>query len=314
MKNIRNITFNDFLIYTLEDYTSIFHIQLSDTPEFYNALFDYFFDEQRLINYIENKKHLKFDNTKFNYVSLYKHLEIYIDDCNEEIDLGEFNDEISKILQNEYSLDDKRKGNLSVRPDKMGKIGELIFSNILSEYFQFDCIIPKCSIISDKNMNVFGIDTLYYSEINDMILFGESKLSKSLVNGVKLIKESLKSYESNIKEEFKLIFSSRMLQNNFGKFGDRYKDMINQCMSVTQFIKLANIDKIGIPIFIAHGENNNVSEIFRELKKIQKDNFLGINTNYFIISLPIINKSKLIATFTKQIREKRAYYERACDQ
>ena len=35
----------------------------------------------------------------------------------------------------------------------------------------------------------------------------------------------------------------------------------------------------------------------------------GINVKYITISLPIINKSKMIAAFTNKIRERRDYYE-----
>ena len=308
---METIRFNDFDVHYYDDCTSFFHINLSDTSDFYNALFDYFFDEQRLLSYIENKKQLKFNLTKCNFVSLYKHLQLYIDQHNEEIDYNLFNDEILKVLQDEYNLEDKGEGKFKVRLDKMGKIGELIFSNILFEYFKFDCIIPKCHLTTDRNMNVYGIDTLYYSENNNMILFGESKLSKSLENGIKLIKESLKDYESNIKEEFILVLSNRLYRDKFGKFGEKFNEVIEECINIEQFIELAEIKQIGVPIFIAHGEDNIISNIFDQLKKIQKNKLLGLDTMYFLISLPILNKSKLIATFTKRIREKREFYERS---
>lgn len=311
MEKLEKTTFNDFEVFYYNEYTSFFHINLSDNENFYQKLFEYFFDEQRLLNYIENKTHLKFDSTSRNYVSLYKHLELYIDDYNDEKDASSFDSEILKILQDEYTLEDKGDGKLAVRLDKMGRIGEFIFCNILSEYFQFDCIIPKCHLTTDRNMNVYGIDTLYYSKNRDMILFGESKLSKSLDNGVDLIKESLKNYELNIKDEFKLVLSNRLYKDKFGKFGDKYNDMIEQCLSVNQFIELANIKQIGIPIFIAHGNDNQIEEIYKKLQKIKKNKLLDIDTVYFMISLPILNKSKLIAVFTKLIREKKAFYERS---
>lgn len=311
MEKFEKTTFNDFEVFYYDEYTSFFHINLSDNENFYQKLFEYFFDEQRLLNYIENKTHLKFHSTSRNFVSLYKHLELYIDDYNDEKDASSFDSEILKILQDEYTLEDKGDGKLAVRLDKMGRIGEFIFCNILSEYFQFDCIIPKCHLTTDRNMNVYGIDTLYYSKNRDMILFGESKLSKSLDNGVYLIKESLKNYELNIKDEFKLVLSNRLYKDKFGKFGDKYNDMIEQCLSVNQFIKLANIKQIGIPIFIAHGNDNQIEEIYKKLQKVKKNKLLDIDTVYFMISLPILNKSKLIAVFTKLIREKKAFYERS---
>ena len=39
-------------------------------------------------------------------------------------------------------------------------------------------------MITDKNMSVYGIDSLYYSPNEKLILLGESKVSKSLDNGI----------------------------------------------------------------------------------------------------------------------------------
>ncbi|MEQ8192657.1 MAG: Hachiman antiphage defense system protein HamA, partial [Candidatus Eremiobacterota bacterium] len=198
---------------------------------------------------------------------------------------------------------------LKVRLDKMGKIGEYIFCNLLSEYFGFDCIIPKVHLTTDPNMNVYGIDTLFYSYENDMILFGEAKLSKSLANGTGLINKSLKTYEQQIRDEYTLMLSNRFLRNNMGIFGDKYAGVVELCLSIEDFIEKADVKKIGIPIFISHGTDTTPNDIFIELNKIRKESMFGIATIYIAISLPIFDKNKMIAVFTQGIAERRAYYE-----
>lgn len=307
---IARVNFNNFSVHTLNEQTTFLHINLNDTHSFYRELFDYFFDETRLLSYAENKMNLHFEPTVKNYVTLFKHLGLYIDDFNIEKIPASIGKEVLRILSDEYELEDTGAGYLTVRLDKMGKIGEYVFCNLLSEYFRFDCIIPKVHLTTDPNMNVYGIDTLFYSSESDMILFGESKLSKSLLNGTGLINKSLKTYEQQIKDEFTLMLSSRFLKNNMGIFGDKYSDVIELCLSIESFIVMADVKRIGIPIFIAHGTEVKPNDIFKKLNKIKKTTMLGLKTVYIIVSLPIFNKSKMISVFTQGIAEKRAYYER----
>ena len=301
--------FNDFNVYSIDRKNIFVHINLSDAT-FYKGFARYFLDESRLLRYAENKTNLKFTPERRNYVTLFKHLSYYIDSYNQERLPEEIEEEVLRILTDEYQLSDSGDGKLQVRLDKIGKLGEYIFCNLLSEYFGFNCIIPKVHLTTDFNMSVFGIDALFYSSENDMILFGESKLSKSLQNGIGLINKSLKTYEQQIKDEFVLILSNRFLKNHMGIFGDKYANEIELSLNMEEFIKAANVKRIGIPLFIAHGTDTNVDKILEQLKSVKQSTFLGLETQYIIISLPIVDKSKLVSVFTQEIAERRAFYER----
>lgn len=303
--------FNDFTVHSLRDQISFLHIKLADSHAFYKGLFDYFFEETRLLRYAENKTNLHFEPTLKNYVTLFKHLGLYIDDFNIEQVPASIEKEVLRILSDEYELEDAGDGQFKVRLDKIGKIGEYIFCNLLSEYFGLNCIIPKVHLTSDSNMNVYGIDTLFYSSEKDMILFGESKLSKSLSNGTGLINKSLQTYEQQIKDEFNLMLSNRFLRNNMGIFGEKYGESIELSLSIEEFIEIAKVKRIGIPIFIGHGSDVTLDKIFKKLSQIQKPCLLGLETIYIVISLPIFNKSKMISVFTQGIAERRAYYAQA---
>ena len=56
--------FDKFRVYNLDDKYTFYHIDLKDTEEYYEELFSYFFDENKLLAYAENKSHLKFSPTK----------------------------------------------------------------------------------------------------------------------------------------------------------------------------------------------------------------------------------------------------------
>lgn len=311
MEIIKSHVFNDFTVLSLNEKCSFMHIRLADNNLFYKDMFSYFFCETRILKYIENKAGLTFTPTRENYITIFKHLGQYIDEFNMKRLPAEIEAEVAKVLADEYDLNDDGDGHLHVRLDKMGKIGEYIFYNLLSEYFGFSCIIPKVHLTTDYNMSVYGIDALFYSPSENMILFGESKLSKSLANGISLINESLKSYEKQIVDEFTLILSNRLLRNNMGVFGDRYAETIERSISIEEFISAANIERIAVPLFIAHGQETNPDEIFRQLNNIKHPAILNMETTYLVISLPLLSKAKMISSFTEAIAERRAQYEYA---
>ena len=268
--------YEKFIVHQIDDNYSIIHIDIKDNEEFYKSLFECFFTEDKLIKYAENKFNLKFSPTKINFTTLYKHLKIYIDDFNkDEYTVDEIQEEMIKILNEEYTIEDKN-GKLKVRIDKIGKIGEYIFTCILNEYFQFQCILPKVHLQTSYNMSIYGIDTLFYSEDKEMLLFGESKVTKKLENGISLINASLEEYESRIKQEYELVLSNRLYKDKLNKFNDKYGDIVDIALNIEEFIEKAQVKNIGIPIFIAHGKQTDINESIKKLKSVKRNNILRI--------------------------------------
>lgn len=306
--DIKKESFKDFEVYSCNDLKSFIHININDPNLFYTKLFEFFFDEDRLLRYIENKASITFEPTASNYVALYKKLKIFIDKEN-CIELPEnIEADVLKVVSAEHTIIEEN-GIKKIRLDKIGKIGEYIFSNILSEYFGYQCIIPKLNLLTDYNMSIFGIDTLFYSHECKMLLLGESKVSKSLKNGITLINKSLSTYQSQVDDEFELILSQRWLKDKMGLFADDFGDKIELSISMSDFIKKASVTKIGIPIFIAHGEVETPEKIFEELGKINRAKLYDLETVFITISLPLINKDDFMNAFTHKIAERRNLYE-----
>lgn len=117
-------------------------------------------------------------------------------------------------------------------------------------------------------MNVYGIDTLFYSEKRDLLMFGEAKFSKNLNNGIKLIKESLKDYEKQLRQEYVCVLSKRIYKGLLNKFNDLYGDKVAISTSMDMFVKKSGISEIGIPIFIAHGEDVKPEEIIKPIEAL----------------------------------------------
>lgn len=300
--------FNDFEVFLYDDCKSFVHINITTPKLFYSKMFEYFFNESRLLKYIENKASISFQPTPSNYAALYKKLKIFIDKEN-DIQIPEnIEKNLLDIVSAEHTIIEEN-GIKKIRLDKIGKIGEYIFSNILSEYFGYQCIIPKLNMLTDYNMSIFGIDTLFYSQEEKLLLLGESKVSKSITNGIALVNESLSSYKSQIDEEFELILSQRWLKDKMGCFADDFGDEIEISMNMSDFIKKANVKTIGIPIFIAHGGCETTEEIFNKLNNIKKVDLYDIKTKYIIISLPLINKDDFVKAFTIEIARRRDEYE-----
>lgn len=316
MDNIIKKEFFCFNVYSLEDNYSFCHIEISNEENFYKSLFEYFFSEDKILRYAENNFHLKFTPSKTSYTKLYKNLRYFIDQKHllENVNFSEFDEKIEKILNDEFEIENKDGKNF-IKIDKFGKVGEYIFSHILHEYFELDCIIPKIKLTTNYNMSVFGIDSLFFSTKNNMILFGESKMAKTLENGIELIKKSLKVYEEQIKNEFLLTLSNRIINCN-SVFLEMFQEHIDECIDFEEFVNCTGLKVIGIPIFIAHGCNTNLTDddivkIFNELNKLPKKKLCNLDTKYYSISLPIINKNKLMAIFTQKMQEKEEFYKNA---
>lgn len=273
--------YEKFIVHQLDDNYSLIHIEIKDDENFYKSLFEIFFTEDKLIKYAENKFNLKFSPTKVNYTTLYRHLKIYIDDFNNDVySVDEIQEEMIKILNEEYTIEEGN-GELKVRRDKIGKIGEYIFTCILNEYFKFQCILPKIHLQTSYNMSIYGIDTLFYSEDKEMLLFGESKVTKKLENGISLINASLKEYESRIKQEYELVLSNRLYKDKLNIFNDKYGNIVDIALNIEEFIKEADVKNIGIPIFIAHGKQTDINDIMKKLKSIKRNKILRIK--YYIL-------------------------------
>lgn len=307
-EGIRINGFDEFNVHQIEDKCSFIHVNISEET-FYEDLFNYFFDDQRILRYAENNKSIKFAPSRLHYTTLYKNLLYYIDQENIFMSVEDLSEEIVDILLNEYEHERNAIGNIKVRLDKIGKIGEYVFSSLLWDYFEFDCIIPKLSLTTDYNMSIYGIDALYYSSSNNMLLFGESKLSKSMSNGIKLLNESLKDYEQQIESEFLLVLSNRVQKSNLNLFNDEYGDIAELCIDFHEFVKEAKIDRIGVPVFLAHGSEFECDEIMNMLNKVSSNSLFDMETIYYFISLPIVDKSKFVAVFTRLIRERSEHYE-----
>ena len=303
--------FNEFDVYSCDDDKCFKHIEItSNRIDFYKNMFAYFFDESRLLRYAENKSSINFRPTIKNYAFLYKWLALFIDKEN-EIDFPDTEeDDIKNILEQEYHVIDVN-GQRKIRFDKIGKIGEYIFSNLLSEYFCLECIIPKLNLTTDRNMNVYGIDTLFYSPQKKTIFIGESKVSKSIEHGIRLINKSLSTYREQADEEFLLILTNRWLKDKMGSFSKDFGEVIEISLSMLDFIKRADISQVAIPIFIAHGGQEKVNDIFLKLKRINKIKLYGLDTLFISISLPIIDKDEMMNIFTNEINRRRLSYETA---
>lgn len=304
---MRNEVFEDFSVYTDENGFVFIHIDIGDKEEFYVGLFKYFFDESKILRYVENSKNIRFQPFRKAYTILYRELKRYIDGENLELSIPEM-DSVVRVIFEEEGIISSDDGKEIARNDKIGKIGEYIFSILLSEYFKFDCVIPKVHLQTDYNMSVYGIDIVFYSEADDMLLFGESKISINLSNGIRLIKESLKNYEKQIEDEYELVLSNRLYGGKLHCFAEKYGEYTEVCVDFNEFINEVGVRRIGIPIFIGHGTEVDVSKILKRINKIPNDEFFGLDTTYYFISLPVINKQKMIAVFTREIEKRELYY------
>lgn len=136
MSKVISTAFNQFNVVSIDEKATFLHVNLNNNDMFYRSFFEYFFDENRILKYAENKSSLTFSPSPKNYATLFKHLAYYIDEYNQKLLPENIEDEVMRILSDEYELNDDGAGHLCIRLDKIGKIGEYIFCNLLSEYYE----------------------------------------------------------------------------------------------------------------------------------------------------------------------------------
>ncbi|WP_176474214.1 Hachiman antiphage defense system protein HamA [Niallia circulans] len=297
--------FGQFEVHSIKDSYSFFHININEHKVFLEGLCEYILNEHIILRYATNRFGINFEPSRQNYNRLFRELDTFIDD--ENVEFFDYDLDVADILDDEFEDIIEKDGKKIIRSSKIGRIGEYIFHIFLSEYFNFNCIIPKVKMTTDKNMSVHGIDALFLDKEKEMILFGESKFSKKLENGMTLVNKSLKNYEHEIRDEYKLVLTNNHLKLN--GLEDVFPGQTELCIDFDEFIEETKLKYIGVPIFIAHGIENDFKEILNKLQKgIKRTKYFGLETIFFVISLPVLNKKVFIEYLTSVIKQKRADY------
>ena len=303
--------FEQFIVYKSDVSNTFLYVNFSDPDRFMDGLSDYVLSEINLLNYANTMSPTAFAPTLANYKKLYSTLETFLNAELELLTFDNVSNEVRDTLGDEYTFVNK-DGETLIQKDKIGKIGEYIFHILLTQCFKVNCIIPKFRCTTDRNMSVFGIDALFFDPTKRIIYFGESKACKTIDNAITLINHSLADYESQISEEYKLVLSNSdvfRLSQEFQTAFERYTEV---CISFEDFIKAASISQICVPAFIAHGNGvnkNTPSDFLHKMNtKITRNSFFGLDTKYLFISLPIIDKTKMMDVIMRKVVKKSNEY------
>ena len=304
--------FQDFNVYQLEGASSFVYFDVADNKKFIRGLVDYLFSEQNLLGYANSLTPIPFEKGTKYYNKLVKELELFLNSELETLIYEPLTDEVRNALGEEYSLR-TTDGKIAIQKEKIGKIGEYAFHVLLTQYFQLDCIIPKFRLLTDRNMSAFGIDALFYNQKTRTLYFGESKVCGKLTNAICLANKSLADYSQQIKEEYKLILSSDHLRLS-ESFTTDFQNPIEECLEFDEFIQEVGLANICIPIFLAHGQQElgeeDITKILKCMKeKITQKGLFKIETQYLLISLPIIDKHQMVETAMKKILELKDVYD-----
>ena len=303
--------FGQFTVYRSDVSHAFLYVNFSDPDRFMDGLSDYVLSEANLLNYANTMSPTAFTPTLANYKRLYSTLETFLNAELELLTFDNVSNEIKDTLGDEYTFANK-DGETLIQKDKIGKIGEYIFHVLLTQYFRVNCIIPKFRCATDRNMSVFGIDALFFDPAERINYFGESKVCKTIDNAITLVNRSFADYESQISEEYKLVLSNSdvfRLSQEFQSAFERYTEV---CISFEGFVKAASISQIYVPAFISHGNgaNKNTPEDFLQKMntKITRNSFFGLDTKYLFISLPIIDKAKMMDVIMRKVVKKSNEY------
>lgn len=304
-------SFENFTVYKSNAASSFLYAHFDNLDLFADGLSDYILSETNLLNYANTLSDIEFVPTAKIYKKLYSTIGAFLNAETELLTFDNTTEKVRNILGEEYKFVSSN-GTLLIQKDKIGKVGEYAFHVLLKNYYHVHCIIPKFRCTTDRNMSVFGIDALFLDPTKNTILFGESKVCKTIDNAIVLVNRSLEEYETQISEEYKLVLSNDEIYNLSPEFIAAYKQHTDICITFEQFIKASNINKLCVPTFIAHGnsERGNTAENYlnRMNTGIRRKNFFGLETEYLFISLPIIDKAKMMDVIMKKLVKKSNEY------
>lgn len=303
--------FDQFTVYRSDVSSSFLYVNFSDPDRFMDGLADYILSENNLLNYANTMTPTAFVPTLANYRRLYSTLGIFLNAKMELFTFDNVSDEVRNTLGEEYLFVDK-DGETLLQMDKIGKIGEYTFHVLLTNYFKVNCIIPKFRCTTDRNMSVFGIDALFFDPRERVIYFGESKVCNTIDNAITLVNRSFNEYEAQISEEYKLVLSNGEVFRLSKEFQDAFEQHTEICISFEDFVKAASITKICIPAFLAHGngasKNAPADFLDKMNKKLNQNQLFGLDTSYLFISLPIIDKAKMMDVIMRKVVKKSNEY------
>lgn len=287
--------FENFVVYKESECHQFCYITISQAS-FYEDFISYILDFKMLKKHATINLGIEEDLSLEDYNEIYNRLRAFVD-LEKIYNVATLDKAIVEILDEELIKD-----SADLRKDKWGRIGEYIFNIILDSYFNLDCIVRKFALNTSRNMSVYGIDTVHCSLTDNTFYFGESKMVSDIKNGIKLIQKSLSCYEAQISEEYYTIRNNNFMRNE--DFLELFDEGLKRCLRFTDLIKQANITTIGIPVFISHGGYYDTVKIFEELRKIPIKKLFGLETKYYLISVPIIDKNKFREMFVEIIRKK----------
>lgn len=308
---IQTENFEQFTVYK-EGVSNSFLYAHFDKPDlFMDGLADYLLSEDNLLNYANTLTPISFTPTPAIYKKLYNTLSTFLNSELDSLTFDNVSADVRTALGEEYHFIDVN-GKTLVQNDKIGKIGEYALHLLLTNYYKVHCIIPKFRCTTDRNMSVFGIDALFLDSEQRTIYFGESKVCCTIDNAITLVNHSFGDYENQIAEEYKLVLSNDEAFSLSQEFKDVFQQYTEVCISFQEFVKAASIKKICIPAFLAHGNNKGSStpnEILHKMnKKLHQDQLFNLKTEYIFISLPIIDKAKMMNVIMQKVVKKNNEY------
>lgn len=292
---ISSEAFEKFTVYKEAETHQFRYISIEESS-FYEDFASYLLDFEMIRRHAAINLGINEDLTIEDYNEIYNRLIGFVD-FEKIYNVANLDPAIIAILDEELISDSS-----DLRTDKWGRIGEYIFNVVLDSYFNLDCIIRKFALHTAQNMSVYGIDTVHCSLSDRILFFGESKMVDSIKNGVELIKKSLESYEAQIAKEYFTIRNNNFTKNE--EFLELFKYSMDRCLDFSSLIRAANITKLGVPVFVSHSGDYTPENVFKELRKIPMHRLFDLDTYYYLISVPVIDKKRFGQAFVDVIRKK----------
>jgi len=170
-----------------------------------------------------------------------------------------------------------------------GLFGEILFYTVCRELLNKDLLLSKIAFITSGGTTAHGSDGIFYDSANDTLIFGESKFTTNLSQGLRQARKSLSDLDKRFGNDGCFIYKQTLSMKS------EYRESFSK-MS----LKDIQNKKKEVLVFVLHGSDYKEEEILKQENEFYQKEISNCKT-LSVISFPIFSKENLIHSIVKGV-------------
>lgn len=170
-----------------------------------------------------------------------------------------------------------------------GLFGEILFYTVCRVLLNKDLLLSKIAFITSGGTTAHGSDGIFYDSANDTLIFGESKFTTDLSQGLRQASKSLSDLDKRFGNDGCFIYKQILTMK--GEYRESFAKMS---------LRDIQSKKKEVLVFVLHGQDYKEKDILKQENEFYLREISNCGT-LSVISFPIISKNNLIRSVAKGI-------------